>query len=868
MTSLLIVESPAKCSKIQGFLGPGWRVIATMGHIRALEEDLDAVGIQRDFEPRFAFLKEKSKAINQIKECARFATTIYLASDDDREGEAISYSVALLLKLDPATTPRAVFREITASAVKAAVAAPRRINMDRVWAQQARAVLDMMVGFTISPLLWKYVGQGLSAGRCQTPALRLLVDREKEIAGFRAETAWRVSGTWSTKASSPTPFEATMIEELEDSESAMNYLENLHDDAGGTVTAAATKPTTEQPPKPLITSTLQQEVSATMGIQPKNTMRIAQRLYEAGHITYMRTDSAVLSEEARLAAETWVRETFGAEYVAAAAPTADAPPPSSAEKGKGKKVAKGKGADAAASPPAAQEAHEAIRPTHFELTALPADEDWNASDRKVYKLIWNRAVQSTMAACRGESRTVDFTAAGDPNEFIWRTQWRRTTFPGWRRIGAAATDLDKEDGSDGEATGVTPTAGAPTPAAAQWTAAQALVPGTALQWRTLAAAPFESRPPARYTEATLVRELEKKGIGRPSTFAQLIGSIMDKAYAEKRDTAAREVAVPRFTLQRPGQWPATATEEKKKVGAERQKLAPTPLGLSVIEFLEREFAALFAYSFTAQMEGRLDGIATGREPWKALCRDTWASYSAKVETMKAGASPAGVGGAAARERMFAGGIKAVQSKKGPLLLKEEPVAPGKKSTQAVFYGWPEGVAFGEITEEQVAAFVGAKAAGKVGEELGQHKGKAIVKKSGPYGTYAECDGVKVPWAEGDTGVTLAAKFEAKSVAVLHTLGPFEFRTGPYGVYFFKTDATGAQRKFVSLPAAVDPKALTQEAAVKLYQTGLQQKARATAFGASGSATGASGTSGASGRGGARGGRGGFRGGRGGRGGYV
>jgi DNA topoisomerase-1 len=843
MTSLLIVESPAKCGKIQGFLGPGWRVIATMGHIRALEEDLDAVGLTRDFEPRFAFLKEKSKAINQIKEAAAGAKTIYLASDDDREGEAISYSVAVLLKLDPATTPRAVFHEITAGAVKAAVAAPRRLDMSRVHAQQARAVLDMMVGFTISPLLWKYVGQGLSAGRCQTPALRLLCDKERDITSFKADTSWRVSGSWTAPTASAPPFPADMVEELEDQDSAQNYLENLHDDAGGNVTAASTKPTTEQPPKPLITSTLQQEVSATMGIQPKNTMRIAQRLYETGHITYMRTDSAVLSEEARLAAEGWVRQHFGEQYVVPAMAVAAAAPTSVK-----KKATKDKAVDAAPAP-AAQEAHEAIRPTHFEMTELPTDEDWNASDRKVYKLIWNRAVQSTMAACRGELRTVDFTAAGDPGAFGWRAQWRRTTFPGWRRIGAAATNLDKEDGSEDE-TG----AGANTGASA-WAAAQALTPGTTLQWRTLAAAPFESRPPARYTEATLVRELEKRGIGRPSTFAQLVGTILDKAYAEKRDTAAREVKVPRLSLEAPGQWPPTAVEQVKKVGAERQKLAPTPLGLSVVEFLEREFAALFAYTFTAEMEGRLDAIASGSEPWKQLCRDTWGSYSAKLEAMKGAAGPAGVAGPAAKERMFAGGIKAVQSKKGPLLLKEEPAAAGKKSTQATFYGWPEGVAFGAITEEQVAAFVASKAAGKVGEEVGSWDGEPMVKKSGPFGAYVECKGTRVPWTAEDTEESLAAKLEAKGAgasAALHTLGPFEFRKGPYGVYFFKKDSTGAQRKFVGLPEAVDPKTLTLAAATKLFQDGLQAKAKAKAYGAGG---------GGGGTRGGRGGRGGFRGGK-------
>jgi len=460
MASLLIVESPAKCQKIQGFLGPGWRVIATMGHIRSLEEDLGAVGLDRDFEARFQWIKEKSKAIAQIKDAAAAATTIYLASDDDREGEAISYSVAVLLKLNVATTPRAVFREVTESAVKAAVAAPRRLDMNRVYAQQARAVLDMMVGFTISPLLWKYVGPALSAGRCQTPALRLLVDQEKAIRSHTVSTAWKIKGGWNG-------FDALLTEDLEDEESSVNYLENIHDDSEATVTSAVTKPTTEQPPKPLITSTLQQEASATMSLQPKRTMQIAQRLYEAGYITYMRTDSAVLSEEAAAAAAQWVTEKFGAEYLAAVTT----------------KKAKVKGA--------AQEAHEAIRPTHFEHTELPTDGDWTAPDRKLYRLIWNRATQSVMAAAKGEQRTVEFVATGDPMEFVWRATWKRQLFAGWRKIGAAAANLDEEE--EEESSG-------------NWSTAEKIVEGTKLSWNTLEAWPQYSKPAARYTEATLVRE--------------------------------------------------------------------------------------------------------------------------------------------------------------------------------------------------------------------------------------------------------------------------------------------------------------------------------------------------------------------------
>ena len=782
MSSLLIVESPAKCAKIQGYLGPGWRVIATMGHIRSLEEDLGAVGLDRDFEPRFQWIREKAKAIAQIKEAAATAKTIYLASDDDREGEAISYSVAQLLKLNPATTPRAVFREITESAVRAAVAAPRRLDMNRVHAQQARAVLDMMVGFTISPLLWKYVGPALSAGRCQTPALRLLVDQEKAIGQHTVSTAWKIKGVWTGGA----PFTATMTEELEDEESATNYLENIHAETPGKITSAATKPTTEYPPKPLITSTLQQEASASMGLQPKRTMQIAQRLYEAGHITYMRTDSAVLSEEAAAAAAAWVRTTFGEEYTGSV------------------KKSKPQATRTTAGAPAAQEAHEAIRPTHVERVDLPQGEDWNAVDRKIYKLIWSRAVQSVMTPAKGEQRTVEFVATGDPGEFVWRAVWKRQLFLGWRKIGAAATNLDETEAEQLNES---------------WTAAEKLVEGGALNWLSLEAWPEDSRPPARYTEATLVRELEKRGIGRPSTFASLVGTVLDKGYAEKRDTPPREVAVTRLRVEGPGQWPPTSLQEMKKVGAEKQKLAPTPLGLSVLEFCIKEFDGLFTYEFTRSMEARLDGIADGTEAWKQLCRDTWASYQANYTVLKEGKGA--VAPAAARQRMFAGGIKAVQSKKGPLLLKE-----GATKEATVFYGWPEGKSFQDITEADVAAFMATKVQPTA---VGQYNGKPILRKPGPYGTYAECDGIKVPWKDEDTLETLAAKFEAKTKSALHTLGPFEFRTGPYGVFMFKKDLTGTARKFVNVPSGVDPKVLTQEAATKMYQTGLQQKAKGQAY---------------------------------------
>jgi DNA topoisomerase-1 len=792
MTSVLIVESPAKCSKIQGFLGAGWKVIATMGHIRALDDTLDAVGLDRDFEPRYQFLKEKAKAIAHIKDVCGKGTTVYLASDDDREGEAISYSVALLLKLDPATTPRAVFREITKDAVLAAVKKPRRIDMNRVWAQQARAVLDMMVGFTISPLLWKYVGSGLSAGRCQTPALRLLTDKEEAIRTFTSSTTWRIKGKWTT---GETPFDASMIEELEDRESAENYLENLRDDTLATVKESITVPTTEGAPSPLITSTLQQEASASMGIQPTQTMKIAQRLYEAGHITYMRTDSAVLCEEAKLAARAWVTEAFGKEYVAL---ESTAPP-------KKKTAAQATQTSSTNTP---QEAHEAIRPTHVETRVLPSDEDWSATDRKLYTLIWNRATQSVMAPAKGEKHTVKFVAQADPVEFIWSAVWKRELFAGWKKIGAAATDLDAED------TSVELSAAEET-----WTAATGLTEGDTLNWVALEAAPHDSRAPSRFTEATLVRELERKGIGRPSTFAALVTTLHTKNYVEKRDTPAREINLVTLSMT-PGAWPLVETTTTKKVGAEKNKVVPTALGNSALEFCLREFEPLFAYEFTQKMEQRLDGIATGTEQWKSLCRDTWGTYKDTYASLLSGTSTVAAG--PSRERLFQGGIKAVQSKKGPLLLKEGAT----KEDGAVFYGWPEGKSFQKITQEEVDAFVKAKQVG--GAAVGTFEGVPMVKKAGPFGDYVQCGTTNVPWTAEDTEETLQKKFEAKKQASL-VVGPFEIRTGPYGPFMFKTALTGKARKFVSLPSGVDLKTLTQEALVKIYQTDIQNKSRGQAF---------------------------------------
>ena len=770
---LVIVESPAKCKKIASFLGTGWQVLATMGHIRALEEDLDAVGIERDFNPSYRFLKEKSKATAPILAAAKHAEEIYLAADDDREGEAIAYSVACLLKKNPESLPRAVFHEITAKAVRHAVANPRRIDMNRVNAQQARAVLDMLVGFTISPLLWKYVARTLSAGRCQTPALRLVSDREKEIREHTTETTWSLSGEVHGEG---LDFVIKMDDELEDQESALNYLENLHEHSQATIIRAENRPWVANPPKPLITSSLQQESSALHKINPKATMRSAQSLYEAGYITYMRTDHAIMSEEAILAAQEEVKKQYGEEYVG------NAPAPLTKKKQDENK-------------PEAQEAHEAIRPTHFDVKELPTSEDWTAQDKKIYALIYRRAMQSVMSSAKGQTRSVTVNFDSDSDKFPWSSSWRKTDFAGWQILGQAVNldDSEEEESND----------------LVVWKKVQKLVPGTKLTWRTLQASPKRSRAPPRYTEATLIRELEKRGIGRPSTFASLVEVLFDKSYVEKKDSVGSKITHTTLTI-KPNQWPPFTQITNISLGAEKQKLVPTALGESVLSFCLKEFPQLFTYEFTAQMEKRLDKVAQGEEVWKQLCRDTWNSYKTDYERLL---SKDSVPHSSEKVKDFGNGFKAVMSKKGPLLLQESKDKPA-------FYPFPPNTTIQEITEEQAKEWIASLAKDTI---LGTWEGKQIEKKKGPYGEYLQCGDIRIPYNDSDSQEQIIQKFRDRASTSSNTykFGPYTFGKGQYGPYMYKHDLK--TKIFVSIPDSIDPKRLSAEEADTLYKNGVEAK---------------------------------------------
>lgn len=772
MYNLVIVESPAKCQKIQSILGDGWKVIASMGHIRGLEHSLTF--LKNDFEPKYEMLKEKTAAIKQLTDAAKKATDIYLAADKDFEGEQIAYSVCLLLKKDPNKTKRITFSEITEKAIKYAVENYSIIDMNRVKTQQCRALMDLLIGFTISPILWNHVAPALSAGRCQTPALRLVIDREDKIDQFQEESCYVLRAEWT---GNKTILHSTMTDELEDEESVMNYMEIYHNVTEGVIKSNKVKPWSESPPKPFMTSTLQQQVSALYHLPPKRTMQIAQRLYEAGHITYMRTDREELSQDAKDDAIKQVKEMYGEEYVMDVSEKSD-------EKSK--------------------EAHEAIRPTHMERHNI---EDMTSQEEKVYRLIWERTIQSVMSPAKGEHCKILIQIKGD-EDFTWLSQQKRTTFDGWKRIGKIA-DIDNIDDVKEENKEET---------ADTWDTIVKLQPGSIMNWTEMRGEQKETKAQGRFTEATLVRELERHGIGRPSTFAALLAVIQEKNYVEVKTIPPREVNGRELILS-PHVWPCAEKNVKKKVGQEKNKLVPTALGRSILNFLLVHFDDLFAYKFTQQMEKNLDEIADGTlKDWKSVIKRLWESYKERYATLNTKGSSSA---ASNKVKEFTGGLKAVQTKKGPLLLRES----GDEKGDTEFFGWPNAILFEDMTEECAMEFIAKKADDS--QILTEHDGKPVHKKKGKFGQYLQWDTVSVPFVEEESFELMIQRIEAKQRQQESKVAfkGYEIRDGQYGPYIMKLQSKTTNKKpeCVSLPKGIDPKKVTEKEIEGIYKLGLEAK---------------------------------------------
>jgi DNA topoisomerase-1 len=804
---LLIVESPAKCKKIQGFLGSGWRVQATMGHIRALKEELEAIGFRTTWTPTYESISTKRDAIANLRKAASGAE-VYLGSDDDREGEAIAWHTCNILGLDPATTPRVVFHEITESALKAAVANPTRIDMNKFNAQQARTMLDMLIGFTLSPCLWRGVGfkPGLSAGRCQTPALRIIYDRDREIEAHSASNTWRISAISEDCIEDSTLTWTATGDNFPTEAAANDVLKQLTPEPRTlTVTGRQERIAVSKPPAPFITSSLQQEASSRLGMKPKDTMRAAQTLYEGGHITYMRTDNAILSQEAIEAASVVVRERFGEEFLASVTAATEGAPK--------KKVTKKK---ASTDKPdvQAQAAHEGIRPTHMEVNELP---DATAAEKRLYELIWRRTLQSVMAPEQRDVVKLTAVPTVKPSLLTMVTEWEQTRFAGWR-----ALDNEKKSPEELETE------------AAIFEARADLGENTLLDWQTFTAMEHRSAPPSRYTEASLIRELESRGIGRPSTYAALVETVLDREYVEKATTKAEPVKLGVITLTA-GQKAPKASTRTEKMGGEKDKLRATALGRTVMEWLLSNFGDMLEYDFTAAMESQLDEVAKGSRQWKTVLTDTWGRYEARYDqVMSAPKSSEGGSGPnsptrSANKVEFGDGYKMVVSKKGPLFVLERE---GEKTR---FASVPANISLQTATRQDAEAAFASATKATEGEELGELDGQAVVRRKGPYGHYAVWGIHRVNCTEADTLDTISARLQQKAAppaegAVDHQVGEYKIKRGPYGLYMFKVTAPGAKTKptFVSIPDTTPWHTLTPEGAGALYKHCLTAKKEATA----------------------------------------
>lgn len=570
--NLVIVESPAKAKTIEKFLGKEFTVASSFGHIADLPSKELGVDVEGNFEPKYIVSKDKKDVVKKLKDLSKKADMVWLASDEDREGEAIAWHLAETLKLDKDKTKRIVFHEITKNAILKAIENPRSIDYNLVNAQQARRVLDRLVGYELSPVLWRKVKGGLSAGRVQSVSVRLIVEREREILGFNPEASYRIDAEFSNKEGRS--FKAKLPKNFKTKQEAQAFLQkNLG--ASFKVADLSTKPAKKSPAPPFTTSTLQQEASRKLYFSVSKTMTMAQRLYEAGLITYMRTDSVNLSVEAQNGAKAEIDSAYGEEY-------------SKPRQYKGK--SKG-----------AQEAHEAIRPTDFSMHSVNVDYD----QQRLYELIWKRAIASQMSDARLERTNVRIEANSHKEHFTANGEVIK--FEGFLKV-----YLEGNDDEDEEQEGILP----------------AMKVQENLFNSYISATERFTRPPSRYTEAALVKKLEELGIGRPSTYAPTISTIQNRNYVEKGSKEGEERNYIQIILS------GDSVKEKKlseKVGSDKGKLIPTDVGMVVNDFLVNHFAGILDYNFTAKVEQDFDEIAEGQEDWTQVMRAFYQEFHPRVE---------------------------------------------------------------------------------------------------------------------------------------------------------------------------------------------------------------------------------------------
>ena len=726
--NLVIVESPAKAKTIEGYLGKDFVVKSSMGHIRDLAKGNDSVDIDNDFTPKYVVSPSSKKVVTELKSLAKKADTVWLATDEDREGEAISWHLMEALGLKEEQTKRIVFSEITKPAILKAIESPRTVDADLVNAQQARRILDRLVGFELSPVLWRKIRPSLSAGRVQSVGVRIIVDREREIDAHTAKSTFRVVGHFDTGNA---VVKATCGKTFNSEAEAQDFLESCAG-AEHVVSSIETKPATKKPAAPFTTSTLQQEASRKLSFSVSRTMGVAQRLYEAGRITYMRTDSTNLSDVALEAAEKEIGNTFGSEYAF-----------------KRTYASKSKGA---------QEAHEAIRPTDLSLDKIDASRE----EQRLYELIYKRTLASQMADAKIDKTVAKISVSGREETFVARGEV--ITFEGFLKLYLEGTD--DEEGPDETTKDMLP----------------AMTEGQAMSRQTIVATQRFSKHPPRYTEASLVKRLEELGIGRPSTYASTIDVMQKRGYVvkEDRDGTPRDYRI--LTLAGASVQAETASEN---AGQERSKLFPTDIGLVVNDFLLEHFQNILDYNFTADVEGEFDVIAQGQLDWRAMLKRFYSPFKETVDTTMEHA-----------ERASGERILGVHPENGAQILcrigRYGPMAQigGPDDEEKQYASLLPGQSIETLTLEEALDLF------KLPRTLGELEGKKVTAAIGRFGPYVRYDGkfVSLKADDGDDPYTVTleraveliqAKIEADAKALIkvfeedETVRVLNGRYGPY-----------------------------------------------------------------------------------------
>lgn len=679
--NLLIVESPAKAKTIEKYLGKDFKVKSSFGHIRDLDKGEKGINIEKDFEPKYVVSPEKRKVVKELKDAAKNVSEVWLATDEDREGEAISWHLCKVLGLDEKTTKRIVFREITKPAIQKAVENPRLLDINLVNAQQARRILDRLVGFELSETLWRKIKGKLSAGRVQSVAVKLIVEKERNIQSFESSPYFKVNAIFNVLNNRGVSVElkAELKDKYQTEEDAQSFLEKCKE-AIYRITSIDKKPLKRNPAPPFTTSTLQQEASRKLYYSVNRTMQIAQRLYEQGLITYMRTDSISLSELAIGTIAKEIKGEYGDEYL------------------KSRRF-KSKSATA-------QEAHEAIRPAYIDRKSAGMNRD----QQRLYELIWKRTIASQMSSAQLEKTTVNIEISTVPGMVLEATG-EVLKFDGFLKVYMESNDEDEQQ----EAKGILPP----------------LKVGQELDLELLQALQRFTRPPSRYTEASLVKKLEELGIGRPSTYAPTITKIMekDRGYVtkESREGVDRNYRI--LTLKEDIISSETATE---KTGTTSNRLYASDLGMLVTDFLDEHFDDIMDYSFTAEIEERLDAIANGSNNWRQILKDFYKPFHEAIEDTRENAERA-KGTRKLGEDPDSGHTVLVQmTRYGPAAqigTKEEVGEEGKPK----FASLRPGQSMETITFEEVMDLF------KLPRELGEYKGMNLVVSNGRYGPYVKYD---------------------------------------------------------------------------------------------------------------------------------